>query len=173
MDLKSILRQVPNFPKPGINFIDITTLIINQDAFRWTVDQLARPYLGKKIDKVVAIESRGFVFGAPLALKLNAGLVLIRKPNKLPADTYSHTYELEYGTDQVEIHKDAIQNSDHVVIVDDLLATGGTVNAVIQLLNNFTCTIEGISFVVELAFLHGRDKLSSYPVYSYVTYDSE
>ncbi|MGC9328509.1 MAG: adenine phosphoribosyltransferase [Candidatus Hinthialibacter sp.] len=173
MDLKSVLRQVPGFPKPGINFIDISTLINKPDAFEWTVNELCRPYEGRKIDKVVCIESRGFIFGAPLALRLGAGMVIVRKPNKLPADTYSHTYELEYGQDSVEIHKDAIDEGDHVIIIDDLLATGGTVDATMQLLKNFQCSVEGISFVVELTFLKGRDKLSPIPVHSLVTFDSE
>ncbi len=173
MDLKTILRQVPGFPKPGINFIDITTLIKHPDAFQWTIDQLLKPYEGKKIDKVVCIESRGFIFGAPLALRLGAGMVLIRKPNKLPAEKFAYSYELEYGMDTIEIHKDSVQDGDHVIIVDDLLATGGTIDATMHLLNHFSCTVEGISFVVELTFLHGRDKFSTVPIHSLVTYDSE
>ncbi len=173
MDLKQIFRQVPDFPKPGINFIDITTLLQNTEAFRWTIDALAAPYEEKKIDKIAAIESRGFIFGAPLALKLNAGLAILRKPHKLPADTYAHTYDLEYGQDTIEIHKDAINQGDRVIVIDDLLATGGTVQASLELLKNFTCTIEGISFVVELTFLNGRKKLHPHPVYALTAYDSE
>ena len=173
MDLKAALRQVPDFPKPGINFIDITTLINKPDAFEWTIDQMLKPYEGKKIDKVVCIESRGFIFGAPMALRLGAGMVIVRKPNKLPADTYSHTYELEYGKDTIEIHKDAIGDGQNVIVVDDLLATGGTVDATMQLLKNFNCTVEGVSFVVELTFLNGRKKLQPATVHSLVTYDSE
>ncbi|MBN2328157.1 MAG: adenine phosphoribosyltransferase [Candidatus Omnitrophica bacterium] len=173
MDLKSTLRQIPGFPKPGITFIDITTLINKPDAFEWTVNELYKPYEGQKIDKVVCIESRGFIFGAPLALRLGAGMVIVRKPNKLPADTYSYTYELEYGQDSVEIHKDAIGEGERVVVVDDLLATGGTVDATMKLLKNFDCQVEGISFVVELTFLKGRDKLKPIPVHSLVTFDSE
>lgn len=173
MDLKPYLRQVPDFPKPGINFIDISTLILRPDVLQWTVDALVAPYQDQKIDKIVAIESRGFIFGAPLALKLNAGMVIIRKPNKLPADTYTHHYQLEYGEDAVEIHKDAIENGDRVVVIDDLLATGGTVGATRELLKNFKCEIAGISFVVELTFLNGREKLKPLPVHSLVTYDSE
>jgi adenine phosphoribosyltransferase len=173
MDLKAILRQVPDFPKPGINFIDITTLINKPDAFAWTIDELLKPYLGKKIDKVVCIESRGFIFGAPMALRLGAGMAIVRKPNKLPADTYSHTYELEYGKDTIEIHKDAIAPGERVIVVDDLLATGGTVCATMELLKQFECAVEGISFVVELVFLKGREKLLPTPVHSLTTYDSE
>ena len=173
MDLKSIFRQVPDFPKPGINFIDITTLLADPKALDWTIDALAEPYKGKKIDKIVAIESRGFIFGAPLALRLGVGLVLVRKPGKLPAETYSHTYDLEYGQDTMEIHKDAIDDGDHIIVIDDLLATGGTVEASLKLLDHFKCTIEGISFVVELTFLNGRDKLKPHPVYVLSAYDSE
>jgi len=173
MDLKKILRQVPDFPKPGINFIDITTLIQNAEAFRWTIDALAAPYAGRKINKVAAVESRGFIFGAPLALRLNAGLAILRKPHKLPAETYSHTYDLEYGQDTIEIHKDAVREKEHVVVIDDLLATGGTIQATLQLLKQFSCLVEGISFVVELEFLHGRKKLQPYPVHSLVRYESE
>ncbi|MGI6457042.1 MAG: adenine phosphoribosyltransferase [bacterium] len=173
MDLLSILRQVPDFPKPGINFIDITTLLLDPDAFRWTIDALAEPYRDKQIDKVVAIESRGFVFGAPLALTLNAGLVLVRKPNKLPAAKYSCTYDLEYGQDCVEIHQDAIRDCEKVMVLDDLLATGGTIEATLNLLKKFSCAVEGVSCVVELDFLKGRDRLNSTPVYSLVQISSE
>ena len=172
MDLKTILRTIPDFPKPGINFIDITPIVQDIDAFRWTIDSMAAPYEGEKIDKIVAIESRGFIYGAPLALKLNAGLAVVRKPNKLPADTYSHTYELEYGQDTIEIHKDAVAAGETVVIVDDLLATGGTVEATLNLLKNFSCQVVGVSFVVELAFLNGREKLKSHPIHTLTVYDS-
>lgn len=173
MDLKAILRQVPDFPKPGINFIDITTLINRADALAWTVDELVKPYAGQAVDKVVCIESRGFIFGAPMALRLGAGMAIVRKPNKLPADTYSHTYELEYGKDTIEIHKDAVKAGERIIVVDDLLATGGTVDATLQLLKNFNCQVLGISFAVELVFLHGREKLQPWSVHSLVTYDSE
>lgn len=173
MDLKTIFRQIPDFPKPGINFIDITPLLLNPAAFRWTIDALAAPYQGTKVDKVVSIESRGFLFGAPLALALNAGLVIVRKPKKLPYSTYSYTYQLEYGQDTIEIHQDAIDPGDRVVVLDDLLATGGTVNAALALLKNFTCEVAGVSCVVELTFLHGRDRLKPHPVHSLVAYDSE
>lgn len=173
MDLKSIFRIVPDFPKPGIQFVDITTLANHAKALQWTIDALAEPYLNQKIDKVVAVESRGFIFGAPLAIKLGAGLSLVRKPNKLPAETFSHSYELEYGKDAVEIHKDAILPGENVLIIDDLLATGGTVGAVKNLLGNFDCRIAGISFVVELPFFHAREKFAPIPVYSLTTFDFE
>jgi adenine phosphoribosyltransferase len=173
MDLLNILRQVPDFPKPGINFIDITTLLLDPEAFRWTVQELARPYRDTKIDKVVGIESRGFIFGAPLALELNAGLVLVRKPNKLPAAKFSCTYDLEYGQDCVEIHQDAIREGETIVVLDDLLATGGTIEATLRLLKKFNCSVEGVSCVVELEFLKGRERLTPTPVHSLVKISSE
>jgi adenine phosphoribosyltransferase len=173
MDLKSVLRQVPDFPKPGINFIDITTLLADPAALKYALDEMAKPYAGKKIDKVIGIESRGFMFGVPLAERFNAGFVPVRKPKKLPSVTYSQSYELEYGTDTIEIHQDAIQPGENVIIVDDLLATGGTAAASIALLKNFDCEIVGVSFVIELTFLSGKDKLAGLPVHSLVRYDSE
>ncbi|MDX9752514.1 MAG: adenine phosphoribosyltransferase [bacterium] len=171
MDLKSTFRIVPDFPKPGIQFVDITTLLLNPKAFQYAMDAMAEPYKGKSIDKVIAVESRGFIFGSPLALQLQAGLVLVRKPHKLPAETFSHTYALEYGQDAIEMHKDAVSPGETVVIVDDLLATGGTVEAAKKLLSNMTCQIEGISFIVELPILGGRKKLEPVPVHSLVTFD--
>jgi adenine phosphoribosyltransferase len=173
MDLKNVLRVVPDFPKPGIQFIDITTLINHTAAFEWTIQELMKPFEGREIDKIVAVESRGFIFGAPMALRMNAGLCLVRKPNKLPADTYQHTYDLEYGSDAVEIHKDAIEPGQRVLVVDDLLATGGTLEATVKLLDNFDCKVEAVSTVVELTFLNGRQKLDPVPVYSLVTYEGE
>lgn len=173
MDLKSVLRQVPDFPKPGINFIDITTLLSDPNALTYALDELAKPYTGQTIDKVIGIESRGFMFGVPLAERLQAGFVPVRKPKKLPAATYAQSYELEYGTDTIEIHQDAIKDGERVIIMDDLLATGGTAAASVSLLKNFNCEIAGISFVVELTFLNGRAKLSPHNIYSLVTYDSE
>ena len=173
MDLKSILRQVPDFPKPGINFIDITTLLADAHALTFALDELAKPYTGQQIDKVIGIESRGFMFGVPLAERFHAGFVPIRKPKKLPAATYSQSYELEYGTDTIEIHQDAIKDGERVIVVDDLLATGGTAAASVALLKNFNCEMVGISFVVELTFLHGREKLNPHHIYSLVTYDAE
>lgn len=171
MDLKSVFRTVPDFPKPGINFIDITTMLQEHDAFHYAIEALAEPYKDKGIDKVIGIESRGFIFGAPLALAMDAGFILIRKPGKLPAKTYSHEYELEYGADTIEIHTDAISAGEKIIVVDDLLATGGTVLAALELLKNFECSIEGISFVVELGFLGGREKLAPHPVHSLTLYE--
>lgn len=173
MDLLSVLRQVPNFPKPGINFFDITTLLLDPEALRWTIEALAKPYKDQKIDKVIGIESRGFIFGAPVALELNTGFVLCRKPNKLPFHKYSCTYDLEYGQDCIEVHQDAIADCERVIIIDDLLATGGTVMAAKQLLQNFTCDVIGISCVIELAFLGARQKLEPTPVHSLVKIETE
>lgn len=173
MELKPIFREIPDFPKPGINFIDITPLLLNPAAFGWTIDQIAAQYEGKGVTKIIAIESRGFIFGAPLALKLNAGMVILRKPNKLPAETFKESYQLEYGEATIEVHKDALEAGDKVVIVDDLLATGGTLTASVELMKRFNCEIAGISCVVELTFLNGRDKLAPHPVHTLVTYDSE
>lgn len=173
MDLKSVLRQVPDFPKPGINFIDITTLLADPAALKYALDEMAKPYEGQNIDKVIGIESRGFMFGVPLAERFNAGFVPIRKPKKLPWKTYSQSYELEYGTDTIEIHQDAIQPGEKVIVVDDLLATGGTAAATLELLKNFQCEIAGISFVIELAFLKGQEKLGDYPVHSLLSYSME
>ncbi|MBI1390310.1 MAG: adenine phosphoribosyltransferase [bacterium] len=173
MDLKSIFRTVPDFPKPGINFIDITPLLLNPGAFAWTIDELAKPYEGRKIDKIVSIESRGFLFGAPLALKLNAGLVVLRKPNKLPWETYSQSYDLEYGQATIEVHKDSLQPGETVVVIDDLLATGGTLGAALELMKRCECKVEGVSCVVELTFLNGRGALQPNPVHTIVTYDAE
>lgn len=171
MDLKTIFREVPDFPKPGINFIDITPMLLDPKAFQWTMERLAAPYQNAGINKVVGIESRGFIFGAPLALQLNAGFALIRKKGKLPAATYSHTYDLEYGSDTIEIHQDAVEAGDRVLLVDDLLATGGTTQAALSLLEKTPCHIAGTAFVVELSFLNGREKLSSYSIHSLVTYE--
>jgi len=171
MDLKNVLRNIPDFPKPGINFIDITTLLLDPEAVKYSINKLTEPYKDQNIDKVVGIESRGFIFGVPVSMNLDAGFALMRKPGKLPADTYSHTYELEYGTDTIEIHKDAIQPGDNVVVIDDLLATGGTAVAAIELLKKFDCNVKGISFVIELAFLNARPKFGDVPVHSLVTYE--
>lgn len=173
MDLKSVLRQVPDFPKPGINFIDITTLLADPAALKYALDEMSKPYVTHTIDKVIGIESRGFMFGVPLAERFEAGFIPVRKPKKLPAETYSQSYELEYGTDTIEIHQDAIKPGEKVIIVDDLLATGGTAAATLKLLNNFDCEIVGISFVIELTFLHGKDKLGGLPVHSLLSYDAE
>ena len=170
MDLKSILRQVPDFPKPGINFIDVTTLILNPKAFQWTIDALAEPYRGKKIEKIAAIESRGFIFGAPLAYVLGVGFIPVRKKGKLPWKTLSATYALEYGTDSLEIHQDALAKGARVLLVDDLLATGGTMSSVAGLVRQMGATIVGTVFLVELSFLSGRKQLGRDDIYTLITY---
>lgn len=158
-DVKKSIRIVPDFPKKGIQFLDITTGVKNAEAFNTMVDYLYEQFKGKGIDYVAGIESRGFVFGAPLALKLNAGLVMIRKPNKLPADTISETYELEYGTDTIHIHADAIEEGKKVVVIDDLLATGGTACAACKLIQKAGGIVEAVAFIIELTPLNGAKKI--------------
>ncbi len=169
-DLKDFIRDVPDFPKPGILFKDITTLLNNPPAFQKSIDLMAERFQNEKIDKIVGIESRGFLFGAVLAYKLGIGFVPVRKKGKLPAETKSMSYELEYGTDTLEIHKDAIAAKERVLIVDDLLATGGTVKAVADLVIDFDAEIAGIAFLIELTFLEGQKKIQDYPVYSLIKY---
>lgn len=166
---KSIVNII-DFPKAGIIFRDITSLIQNKKAFKKAVDLLVSKYKGKKIDKVVGVEARGFIFGAAIAHKIGAGFVPVRKKGKLPRKTISATYELEYGTDTLEIHEDAIKPGEKILIIDDLLATGGTVKAVTGLINQLKGKIQGIGFVIELVDLKGREKLKDYPVYSLVTF---
>lgn len=173
MDLKVQIRNVKDFPKTGIMFRDITTLLNNPDALKYTFDELFRYAEGKGITKVAGIESRGFIFGAMLAEKLNCGFVPIRKPGKLPAATEKESYQLEYGTDSIEIHKDAISKGDKVLLHDDLLATGGTAAAACRLIERLGGEIIQISFIIELSFLNGKDQLQKYDVVSLVDYDSE
>ncbi len=168
--LAKAIRDVPDFPKKGIVFKDITTVLQDAKLFKQAVDMLYRQYKGKKIDYVVCVEARGFVFGSALAYKLNAGLVLIRKKGKLPYKTYSVTYTLEYGKDMLEVHKDAIKANGRVLIIDDLLATGGTISAVCKLLKKCKAKIVGIGFFIELLFLNGRKKLQKYPVISIIKF---
>lgn len=170
MDLKRIIRDVPDFPKAGILFKDITPLLGDADALRATIEQLARPYRNGAVDLVVGIESRGFIFGTALARELGVGFVPIRKPGKLPADAISAEYELEYGTDKIEIHTDAIAGGQRVALVDDLLATGGTMSAACQLVSELKGKIVGISFVIELGFLNGREKLGDWPIHTLIHY---
>jgi len=172
-DLKSSIRNVPDFPKPGIGFKDITTLLIDGPAFREAVDLLAERFQNQEIKKVVGIESRGFVFGSVIAYKWGVGFVPVRKPGKLPAETISEEYDLEYGTDSLEIHRDAITPGEKVLIVDDLLATGGTAQATVNLINRLGGEIAGIAFLIELSFLNGRQKLNGYDVFSLMEYDAE
>lgn len=171
MNLKEMVRNVPDFPKKGIQFKDITTIIKDKDRFKKAVDWMVSLYKDKKVDKVVAIESRGFIFGAPVAILLNAGLVIVRKKGKLPAETLSVKYELEYGENELEIHKDSIKQGENVVIVDDLLATGGTTRATIDLIKMIPAEILGICFLIELKGLKGRDKLTPYDIQSLIKFE--
>jgi len=172
-DLRKYIRNVPDFPKKGIIFRDITTLLKNPAALKVAVEQLYELTKGLKIDKVVGIESRGFIFGAMLAERLNAGFVLLRKPGKLPAETEKEFYDLEYGRDSIEIHKDAINPRDKVLIHDDLLATGGTAKAAIKLVEKLGGEVVQVLFLIELSFLNGREKLKGYNVKALVDYASE
>ncbi len=173
MDLRSKIREVPDFPKPGISFKDITTLLKDRTALRYVVDRLAEEFAGLKPDVVVGVESRGFILGAPLAYKLNTGFVLVRKPGKLPADRVRVEYQLEYGTDALEIHRDALQPGQRVLVIDDLLATGGTVAATSELIKKLGAQIIGYGFIVELTPLQGREKLEDAKVVTLVQYDED
>lgn len=170
IDLKSKIRDIPDFPKPGIIFKDITTLLQDSEAFHHSVNILAKQYQNKNIDTVVGIEARGFIFGAAMAYALKAGFVIVRKKGKLPYKTCKQTYELEYGTDEIEIHEDAIKQKDQILLVDDLLATGGTMAAAAKLTSKMGGEIVGISFLIELSFLKGRDKLQGYNINSIIKY---
>lgn len=173
MDLKELIRTVPNFPKEGIMFRDITTLLKSPEGYRQTLDELVNLSKNKDITKVIGIESRGFIFGGSLAEKLGAGFVPVRKPGKLPAPTVSESYILEYGTDSIEIHKDAIAPGDRIILHDDLLATGGTMEAACKLVEKLGAEIVQISFLIELSFLNGKEKLKNYEVHSLINYDAE
>ncbi|MEP0860914.1 MAG: adenine phosphoribosyltransferase [Ignavibacterium sp.] len=173
MNLKEYIRNIKDFPKQGIMFRDITTLLKNPEAMKYTSEKLMDFAKGLKVDKVVGIESRGFIFGSILSEKLNAGFVPVRKPGKLPAEKEQATYQLEYGTDTLAIHKDAINPGDNVLIHDDLLATGGTMEAVCKMIEKLGGNVVQISFIIELSFLKGREKLKSYDVRSIVEYHSE
>jgi adenine phosphoribosyltransferase len=169
--LKALVRTVPDFPKPGILFYDITTLLRDKTGFAQLIDALAAHYIDKKIDLVLGIEARGFIFGPALAYRLNAGFVPVRKPRKLPAPVARVTYDLEYGSDTLEIHLDAIERGQRVVLVDDLLATGGTMEATVKLVKQFGGEIAGLAFAVELDFLKGRDRFKEFDVFSLLHYD--
>ena len=169
--LKPLIREVPDFPKKGILFYDITTLLKDKVGFATLIDALSEHYLNSHVDVVLAIEARGFIFGPALAYRLNAGFVPIRKPGKLPAETVKWSYELEYGIDTLEIHKDAIKQGQRVIIVDDLLATGGTASACVKLAKSLGADIAGLGFVVELDFLNGRKKFEGTEVFSLLHYD--
>ena len=170
--LRKLIREVPDFPKPGINFYDITTLLKDPNGLKETIDALAAEIEGEGIDTVIGVESRGFIFATPLAYRLNAGFVPVRKPKKLPAEIVSVSYDLEYGQDTLEMHKDAVGEGHRVLIVDDLLATRGTAKAVVDLLEGLGGKVVGLLFVVELNFLHGREKFNGYDVRSLIKYDS-
>lgn len=169
-DLKAVIREVPDWPKKGILFYDVTTLLKNGPCFEQTIDALVGPYKGKQIDLVIGIEARGFIFAPPVAYALKAGFVPVRKPGKLPAAKFKVNYDLEYGTDSLEIHQDAIQPGQRVLIVDDLIATGGTAKAVAEMTEAMGATVVGLNFVVELTFLNGREKLRKYDVRSILRY---
>jgi adenine phosphoribosyltransferase len=169
-ELRAKIREIPDFPKPGILFYDITTLLKDARAYRAAIDAMLAPYAGTAIDIVVGMESRGFIFSAPMAYQLGAGLVPVRKLGKLPAETISVEYALEYGSNTLEVHRDAIQPGQKVLIVDDLLATGGTVNGTVELVQRLKGEIVGLAFLVELGFLKGRDRLTGQTVTSVITY---
>jgi adenine phosphoribosyltransferase len=171
-NLKKLIREVPDFPKPGINFYDITTLLKDPEGLENTIDALEEQCRGLDIDTIIGVESRGFIFATPLAYKLGAGFIPVRKPKKLPSETVSVSYDLEYGQDTLEMHKDAVGEGHRVLIVDDLLATGGTAKAVVDLVESVGGTVAGLLFVVELDFLGGRSKFDGYEVKSLINYDS-
>jgi adenine phosphoribosyltransferase len=169
-EYRSLIREVPNFPKPGILFYDITTLLKDSKAFAAIAEELTRYYQDQRITKVVGIESRGFIYGGVLAQRLNAGFVPVRKPGKLPADSFEVKYSLEYGSNSLAIHRDAINMGERVLIVDDLLATGGTAAATVSLVRQLGGEIVGLDFLVELKGLNGRQKLTGYPVHTTILY---
>lgn len=169
-DLKKLIREVPDFPKPGILFYDITTLLKDPIGLHRAVDSLADHYVGRKIDRVVGIEARGFIFAPMVAYRLNAGFVPVRKPKKLPSETARATYKLEYGEDSLEVHRDAISSGNAVLIIDDLLATGGTAAAVAGLVESLGGRVAGMGFLIELDFLKGREKIKQYDIHSVLKY---
>jgi adenine phosphoribosyltransferase len=170
-ELKKLIREVPDWPKPGILFYDLTTLLKDARGFRTLIDKLCEHYQGQKIDVVTGIEARGFIFAPALAYRLGAGFVPVRKPKKLPSKTEKVTYALEYGTDSLEIHQDAVQKGQRVLVCDDLLATGGTASATVELVRKLGGEVAGAGFAVELTFLNGRAKLPGLDVFSLIQYD--
>jgi adenine phosphoribosyltransferase len=170
MDLKQHIRSVPDFPKAGILFYDITTLLRDPDGFRITIDMLSTPYIGQGIDVVIGIESRGFILGGAVAQRIGAGFIPIRKPGKLPAKAIKETYDLEYGKDALEIHEDAVDKGQRVLIVDDVLATGGTAAAASQLVKKLGGELHGLAFLIELLFLNGKARLEGQNIYSVLKY---
>lgn len=171
MDLKSVIREIPDFPKPGILFRDITTLLRDPEALRYTVDCLAEKSRSLSADYIIGMESRGFLFGVPLAYQLGIGFIPVRKPKKLPSAVYRAEYDLEYGTDCLEMHQDALASGQRVVIVDDLIATGGTAKATAQLVEQAGGVVAGFCFVIELTALNGRKNLPDVPIFSLLQYD--
>ena len=169
-DLKTFVREVPDYPKPGILFYDITTLLQDPHALRMTVDRFVWLFSGKRVDKVVGMESRGFIFGPIVAYSLNAGFVPVRKPGKLPSASVSESYDLEYGSDSLEMHSDAVREGENVLIVDDLIATGGTAAATTKLVEGLGGKVVGLAFLIELTFLEGRKQLDGYWVESLMRY---
>jgi adenine phosphoribosyltransferase len=169
--LKDHIRDIPDFPKPGVVFKDITPLLADVDAFRFAVDAVADHFAGSDVHKVLGVEARGFIIAAPVAYRFGAGFVPVRKAGKLPHEIESEEYELEYGTDLLEIHRDAVSPGENVLIVDDVLATGGTASATVRLAERLGATVLGLGFVIELAFLHGRDKLPGRDLVSLLVYD--
>jgi len=170
MDLKQHIRSVPDFPKPGILFYDITTLLRDRQGFAMTIEMLSTPYLDQGIDAVVGIESRGFILGAAVAHRIGAGFIPIRKPGKLPAKALKETYDLEYGKDALEIHEDAIERGQRILIVDDVLATGGTAAAAVQLVRKLGGELHGLAFLIELLFLDGKAKIAGERTFSVLQY---
>lgn len=168
--LKAKIRDIPNFPQPGIMFKDITPLLSDAQAFNMVINLLADRYMKNHVDHVVGVEARGFILGAALAYKLNCGLILVRKPGKLPAATLQAAYELEYGTDQLEVHRDAVTPGERVVLVDDVIATGGTIGAALDLIKGLQCEIVELAFLIELTALNGRQRLRDYHVFSLLQY---
>ena len=171
-ELKSLIREIPDFPKPGILFYDITTMLKSARGLRLVIDRMADHFRDEKIDQVIGVEARGFIFAPSLAYHLGAGFVPVRKPKKLPSEVESYSYDLEYGKDTLEIHKDAVGAGHNVIIAADLLATGGTAEAVVRLVEKLGGRVAGLAFVVELEFLKGRDRLGGYDVFSLLKYQS-
>lgn len=170
--LKKLIREIPDFPKPGILFYDITTMLKDAEGLRLSIDLMTDNFRGRQIDTVIGIEARGFIFAPALAYHLGAGFVPVRKPKKLPSEVESYSYDLEYGQDTLEIHRDAVGKGHNVLIADDLLATGGTAEAVVKLVEKLGGNVVGMSFVIELEFLNGRNKLAGYDVFSLLKYQS-
>jgi len=171
--IKSLIRTIPDFPKQGIEFRDLTTLFLHPVGFKWVIDALAERYRDEPIDMLVGVESRGFILGAPLAYALGKGFTPVRKPGKLPGQKVGVEYELEYGTDRLEIHTDALERGARVLMVDDLIATGGTMRAACKLVEQVGAQVMGCAFVAELVDLHGREKLAGYPLHVLFTFEGD